>query len=72
MLSSCVHKELSPGSRKFHENIVTDMKEKILEYCYPFLNGPARHLKTCVEIDVNIVQIYYHQQRLRMKCLESL
>ena len=48
------------------------MKEKILEYCYPFLNGPARHLKTCVEIDVNIVQIYYHQQRLRMKCLESL
>ena len=29
LLSSCVHKDLSPGSRKYHDNIVTDMKEKI-------------------------------------------
>ena len=36
LLSSCVHKDLSPGSRKHHDNIVTDMKEKILEYCDPF------------------------------------
>ena len=27
MLSSCVHKEVSPGSRKYHDNIVTEMKE---------------------------------------------
>ena len=31
------------------------MKENILEYCDPFLNAPARHLKTGAEIDVNIV-----------------
>ena len=36
LLSLCVHKELSAGSRKHHDNIVTDMKEKILEYCDPF------------------------------------
>ena len=54
-LSSCVHKELLPGSTKYHGNIVTDMIEKILEYCDPFLYAPARHLKTGVEIDVNIV-----------------
>ena len=36
LVSSCVHKELPPGSRKYHENIVTDMKEKNLEYCDPF------------------------------------
>ena len=29
LLSSCVHKDLSPRSRKYHDNIVTDMKEKI-------------------------------------------
>ena len=31
------------------------MNEKKLGYCDPFLNDPARHLKTDVEIDVNIV-----------------
>ena len=55
MLSSCVHKKLSPGSRKFHDIIVIDMKEKILEYSDPFLNAPAPHLSTGVEIDVNKV-----------------
>ena len=30
-------------------------KRKILEYRDPFLNVPARHLKTGVEIDANIV-----------------
>ena len=53
--SSCVHQELSPGSRKYNDNIVTDMKEKVLDYCNPFLNTSARHLKTGVETDVNIV-----------------
>ena len=32
---------------------VKDMKEKILEYCDPFLNAPVRHLMTGVEIDVD-------------------
>ena len=31
------------------------MNKKKLGYCDPFLNDPARHLKTDVEIDVNIV-----------------
>ena len=53
LLSSCVHKELSPGPRRYHDNIVKDMKEKILEYCDPFLNAPVRHLMTGVEIDVD-------------------
>ena len=35
LLSYCVHKEVSPGSKKY-DNIVTDMKEKILGYCDPF------------------------------------
>ena len=41
LFSSWVHKELSPGSRKYHDNIVTDMKEKILEYCDPFSRYPC-------------------------------
>ena len=36
LFSPCIHKELSPGSRKYHDNIVTDMQEKILEYCNTF------------------------------------
>ena len=34
--SSSVHKKLSPGSRKHHDNIVTDMKKIFLEYCVLF------------------------------------
>ena len=32
LLSSWVHKELSPGSRKYRDNIVTDMRDKNLEF----------------------------------------
>ena len=32
MISLCVHKELSPGSRKYHDYIVIDIKENILEH----------------------------------------
>ena len=28
LVSPCVHKELSSGSRNYHDNIVTDMKKK--------------------------------------------
>ena len=55
ILSSCFHNELSSRLRKYHDNIITDMKEKLLEYCDSFLNAPACHLKTGVEIDANIV-----------------
>ena len=48
LLSSCVHKELSPGSRNYHGNIVTDTKEKILEYSDPLLNVSSHYLKTGV------------------------
>lgn len=41
MLSLCVHKEQSQGSRKYHDNIVTDINEKNLEYCDSFLMSPT-------------------------------
>ena len=49
------------------------MKKIFLEYFF-FLNAPARHLKRGVEIDVNMMltEIYYHPQRLGMKCLQNL
>ena len=55
MLPSCIHKEVSPRFKKFYDNIITDMNEKILECCDPFLNAPAHHLKIRVEKDVNKV-----------------
>lgn len=55
MFSSCVQKELPPGSRKYYDHIVTDTKEEILKYCDPFFNAPAHHLKADVENDVNMV-----------------
>lgn len=36
LLSSCIHKGLSTRSRKYHDNIDTDKKEIILEYCDSF------------------------------------
>lgn len=49
MLPSCIHKELSPRFKKYYDNIITDMNEKILECCDPFLNAPTHHLKLRVE-----------------------
>ena len=72
MFSSCVQKELPPGSRKYYDHIVTDTKEEILKYCDPFFNAPAHHLKADVENDVIWFQIYYPSQRYGMKCLQSL
>ena len=64
MLSSYFHKEVSPGSRKYHDNIVTDMKEKNLEYCDPFFYVPAPPLKKGGEIGVNIRSIIIHRDKV--------
>ena len=37
LLSSCVRKELSQGSRKYHDNIAADMKEKFWNIVIHFL-----------------------------------
>ena len=56
ILTPSFHKETTTGARKQHENMVHDLALQLDRYFDPFLNGPARHMKTGVEIDCNVVR----------------
>ena len=55
VLADSGHKEASIGARKQHESTIAGLVVQLEKYCNPFLVGPARHLKTGVEIDHDIV-----------------
>ena len=55
ILTSSTHKETNIGQRRKHENMVFALVDQLESYCKPFLNCPARHMKTGVEIDGRIV-----------------
>ena len=56
ILTPSFHKETTTGARKQHENMVHDLALQLDRYFDPFLNGPARHMKTGIEIDCNVVR----------------
>ena len=55
ILTSSTHKEINIGARRQHDNIVQGLVRQLDKYFDPFLIGSARHMKTGVEIDHNIV-----------------
>ena len=55
ILTTSVHKELSPGARRQHDQVVINLTNKVNTYFDPFLDGPARHFKTGREIDPSIL-----------------
>ena len=55
IVTCSTHKETSIGARKKHENMILALVAKLNKYFDPFLNGPARHLQTGVEIDHSVV-----------------
>ena len=55
ILTSSTHKEINIGARRQHDNIVQGLVRQLDKYFDPFLIGSARHMKTGVEIDYNIV-----------------
>ena len=54
-VTSSAHKEITPGSRKQRDNVVRDLTIQLGEYFDPFLEAPARHFKSGVEIDKFII-----------------
>ena len=54
VLSSTVHKEVTPAARSRHDTIVNRLEVTLKDYFDPFVDGPARHFATGVEIDGNI------------------
>ena len=56
IMTSSVHKELTPGNKRLHNSHVTSLKNKLAEYnVNPFGNGPARSLSTGCEVDVRVI-----------------
>ena len=55
LLTSSVHKELTPGARANHDRVVNNLAKKVMDYFYPFLDGPARHFKTGKEIEYSVI-----------------
>ena len=56
VLTSSSHKETTPGSRKEHENAIQRMVQQMESYLDPFAEGPARHFKTGVMMDEDVVK----------------
>ena len=56
LLTSSVHKEMTPGARRKHDETVNNLRTKVEEYFDPFLDEPVRHFKTGCEIDKSIIE----------------
>ena len=55
ILTSSTHKEINIGARRQHDNMVQGLVRQLDKDFDPFLIGSARHMKTGVEKDHNIV-----------------
>ena len=55
-VTSSAHKETTPGSRIQHDNVVKDFTNQLREYFNPFIDAPARHFKTGVEIEPDVIK----------------
>ena len=54
-VTSSAHKEVSPGWRSKHDNIVRDLTNQLQDFFDPFLEAPAQHFKSGVQIEESIV-----------------
>ena len=70
-VTSSAHKEITPGSRKQHDNVVRDMTIQLEEYFNPFLEAPARHFKSGVEIDKDIINGLLSSQEIGEASLKT-
>lgn len=61
-LTSSAHKEIIPGSRIQHDNLVKDLTNQLREYFNPFIDAPARHFKTGVEIEPGVIKDLLNSQ----------
>ena len=55
-VTSSAHKEITPDSRIQHDNVVKDLINQLRGYFNPFIEAPARHFKTGVEIEPNVIK----------------
>ena len=55
VLTTSVHKELTPGARKHHDAVVSKLASKVMSYFDPFIDGPALHFETGQDIDSSII-----------------
>ena len=63
-VTSSAHKEITPGSRIQHDNVVKDLINQLREYFNPFIEAPARHFKTGVEIEPDVIKGLLNSQDL--------
>ena len=63
-VSFSVHKEMTPGSRIQQDNAVTDLTNQLREYFNPFIDAPARHFTTGVEIEPDVIKGLLNSQEI--------
>ena len=63
-VTSSAHKEITPGSRIQHDNVVKDLTNQLREYFNPFIEAPARHFKTGVEIEPVVIKGLLNSQEI--------
>ena len=54
--TSSAHKEITPGFRVKHDNVVKDLTNHLREYFNPFIDVPAGNFKTEVEIEPEVIK----------------
>ena len=63
-VTSSAHKEITPGSRIQHDNIVKDLTIQLREYFNPCTDAPARHFKRGVELEPDVIQGLLNSQEI--------
>ena len=56
ILTSSTHKEVSPGAKKTHEDSIRKLVEQMGKFLDPFADGTARHFKTGIVVDPDVVK----------------
>ena len=54
-ITSRAHKEVSAGSRMKHDYTIRDLTNQLEQFFDPFVDGPARHFKSGLQINEDII-----------------
>ena len=66
-----VHKEITRGARNQHDKAIKDLTNQLNEYFDPFLDGPARHFKSGVEIEQVVMKGLLSSDEIGEKCFKD-
>ena len=71
LVTASVHKEITRGARNQHDKAMKDLTNQLNEYFDPFLDGPARHFKSGVEIEQVVMEGLLSSDEIGEKCFKD-